>query len=346
MKRSRREPPFWHCAPLCPSRSSDRRGAGCRADASRPKAVAAEPIKDIGRSREGRKDHPRLRDPATRATAPLEITEVRAGLRLHRRRLRQDDRSRRRPARCTSSSTRTHFRRSHRQGRHGLHQRRRQSADRAHGASAACSHHQVKPGLRALHHRPGRGEEGHDRADPLGLRRRADGHRQGRLALSLPEGLLPRGQAGRAAAGRQGQAVAGRDDARPRRSGRRPGRFRARHHRSSKQKMVEIPVSGFVRPAIAVTPPIGRLRPDRAQGALAACPHRARLLDRADQGDRRREQPQGHRRAARGVQEGREYQIRVTLKPEIGKGPINGKLSHPHRQPEDAGAGGGRSRAP
>lgn len=93
------------------------------------------------------------------------------------------------------------------------------------------------------------------------------------------------------------------------------------------QKLVEIPVSGFVRPVIAVTPPSA----DFGQIELKE-PFKRSLILRAFSTEPIK--VTGVEGSLKGVdaqvdplQEGREYQIRVTLKPEMGKGPFNGKLT-------------------
>lgn len=95
-----------------------------------------------------------------------------------------------------------------------------------------------------------------------------------------------------------------------------------------KQKLVQIPVSGFVRPVVAVTPPVV----DMGQVDAKAAPIRFSLNVRSFasepikvtgiSGD-----VQGLDARIEPVTEGREYEVRVTFNPEARKGPLNGKLT-------------------
>jgi hypothetical protein len=94
-----------------------------------------------------------------------------------------------------------------------------------------------------------------------------------------------------------------------------------------KQKLVEIPISGFVRPVIAVTPPLA----DFGQIELKE-PFKRALVVRAYSSEPIKVTGvEGNLKGVvaqlEPVTEGREYQIRVTLNPELGKGPFNGKLT-------------------
>jgi hypothetical protein len=98
------------------------------------------------------------------------------------------------------------------------------------------------------------------------------------------------------------------------------------HTNHPKQKLVQIPVSGFVRPVMAVTPPVadfGKVElKDPLRRALkvrnfATEPIKITGLDQSIPGVEAQVKP---------VQDGREYEVLVTLKPELGKGPFNGKL--------------------
>lgn len=94
-----------------------------------------------------------------------------------------------------------------------------------------------------------------------------------------------------------------------------------------KQKLVQIPVSGFVRPVLAVTPPVI----DFGQ-VSAAEPARVSVNVRnfatesikvtGITGD-----VQGLEAKIEPLQEGREYTVRLTFRPEPKKGPFNGKLT-------------------
>lgn len=93
-----------------------------------------------------------------------------------------------------------------------------------------------------------------------------------------------------------------------------------------KQKLVQIPVSGFVRPVMAVTPPVV----DMGQ-VQSTSPVRFSLNVRnfatepikvtGISGDM-----QGIDAKVESLQEGREYEVQITFKPEARKGPLNGKL--------------------
>ena len=97
------------------------------------------------------------------------------------------------------------------------------------------------------------------------------------------------------------------------------------HVNHPKQKLVQIPVSGFVRPVIAVTPPVANFgnlelkEPKKAVfnvRAFSTEPIRVTSIDTGAGIDARIEP----------IQEGREYQVLITLKPEIGKGAFNHKV--------------------
>jgi hypothetical protein len=94
-----------------------------------------------------------------------------------------------------------------------------------------------------------------------------------------------------------------------------------------KQKLVTIPVSGFVRPMIAVTPAVAdfgtvELREpfDRTLNVrnFATEPIKITAVEGNVPGLKAQLAP---------VQEGREYEVRVTLSPGMAKGPFDGKLT-------------------
>jgi len=94
-----------------------------------------------------------------------------------------------------------------------------------------------------------------------------------------------------------------------------------------KQKLVEIPISGFVRPVLAVTPPtadFGKLElkePFKRTFVVRAFSTesiKVTAVEGSVKGMDAQLQP---------VKEGREYQVHVTLKPEMAKGPFSGKLT-------------------
>jgi hypothetical protein len=101
------------------------------------------------------------------------------------------------------------------------------------------------------------------------------------------------------------------------------------HTNHPKQKLVQIPVSGFVRPVIAVTPPVadfGRIElQEPLRQALnirnfATEPIKVTSVESNLKGIEATLEQLAER-------EGREYQVKLTLKPELGKGPFNGKLT-------------------
>jgi hypothetical protein len=95
---------------------------------------------------------------------------------------------------------------------------------------------------------------------------------------------------------------------------------------SEKQKLVQIPVSGFVRPIVAVTPPIANfgsitvsepLRKSLNVHSFATEPIKLTGAQSSIQGIEAQIEP---------VDDGREYEVRITVKPEIAKGKFDGKL--------------------
>ena len=93
-----------------------------------------------------------------------------------------------------------------------------------------------------------------------------------------------------------------------------------------KQKLVTIPVSGFVRPVIAVTPPVADFGQVELKEPLrrtfnvrnfATEPIKITSVEGGMPGLKTELEP---------VTEGREYQLRLTLNPGMAKGPLSGKL--------------------
>ncbi|HEY6551751.1 MAG TPA: DUF1573 domain-containing protein [Vicinamibacteria bacterium] len=96
------------------------------------------------------------------------------------------------------------------------------------------------------------------------------------------------------------------------------------HTNHPKQKLVQIPVSGFVRPVMAVTPPVvdmGQVTgKDPVKFSLNVrnfATEPIKVTGIAGEGINAKIEP---------VQEGREYQVQVTFQPDA-KGPVNGKLT-------------------
>jgi hypothetical protein len=101
------------------------------------------------------------------------------------------------------------------------------------------------------------------------------------------------------------------------------------HTNHPKQKMVQIPVSGFVRPVIAVTPPNADFGNIELKEPLkrsidirnfATEPIKVTSIDATSV-------PKGIETKLEPITEGREYQVRVVVSPGMGKGPFLGKLT-------------------
>ncbi len=99
------------------------------------------------------------------------------------------------------------------------------------------------------------------------------------------------------------------------------------HTTHPKQKVVQIPISGFVRPVMAVTPPVGDFGKFELKEPLkrslnvrnfATEPIKVTSVVPSLKGIEAQVEP---------LQDGREYNIRVTLNPSLGKGPFTGKLT-------------------
>lgn len=99
------------------------------------------------------------------------------------------------------------------------------------------------------------------------------------------------------------------------------------HTNHAKQKLVQIPVSGFVRPVLAVTPPVVDMGQVNGKEPVrfslnvrnfATEPIKVTGIAGDVQGINAKIEP---------VQEGREYQVQVTFQPNAQKGPVNGKLT-------------------
>jgi len=99
------------------------------------------------------------------------------------------------------------------------------------------------------------------------------------------------------------------------------------HTNHAKQKLVEIPVSGFVRPVLAVTPPkadFGQIDVKEPQRRVldvknfATEPIKVIGVDPPGQGIEAKVEP---------LEEGREYAVRLTVSSDKAKGPFHGKLT-------------------
>ena len=98
------------------------------------------------------------------------------------------------------------------------------------------------------------------------------------------------------------------------------------HTNHPKQKVVQIPVSGFVRPVVAATPQsmdFGQvdLKEPKKRSLnvrnFATEPIKVTGIEQTVKGVEAQFEP---------LEDGREYQVRVTLTPGMPKGPFNGKL--------------------
>lgn len=99
------------------------------------------------------------------------------------------------------------------------------------------------------------------------------------------------------------------------------------HTNHPKQKIVQIPVSGFVRPVMAVTPPVadfGRIELKEPLKRMLIVRNFAseKIIVTGIEGA-----PKGVEAKLESLEDGREYQVRLTLSPELAKGPLNGKIS-------------------
>lgn len=93
-----------------------------------------------------------------------------------------------------------------------------------------------------------------------------------------------------------------------------------------KQKLVQIPVSGFVRPVIAVTPPVVDFGSIEVKEVLRKTFNVRSFATEPIKVTGIQDDLQGIDASVEPLQDGREYQVRLTLKPELAKGPFNGKL--------------------
>lgn len=98
------------------------------------------------------------------------------------------------------------------------------------------------------------------------------------------------------------------------------------HTNSTKQKLVQIPVSGFVRPVIAVTPSVVDFGPIEIKEEMRKTFNVRSFATEPIKLTSIQDNIQGIDASYEPLQDGREYQIRLTLKPELAKGPFNGKL--------------------
>jgi hypothetical protein len=98
------------------------------------------------------------------------------------------------------------------------------------------------------------------------------------------------------------------------------------HTNHPKQKLVEIPISGFVRPIIAVTPPVadfGKVDLKEPRHFTFNVQNFATELINLTSVD---PSVKGIGAELKPVEAGRRYNVQLTLKPDLSKGPFEGKL--------------------
>lgn len=101
------------------------------------------------------------------------------------------------------------------------------------------------------------------------------------------------------------------------------------HTSHPKQKIVQIPVSGFVRPVIAVTPPVADFGKIELKGEALhkSIDIRNFATESIKVTGIEPTLPKGIETKLESLKDGREYEVKVTVSPEIAKGPFNGKLT-------------------
>lgn len=93
-----------------------------------------------------------------------------------------------------------------------------------------------------------------------------------------------------------------------------------------KQKLIQIPVSGFVRPVVAVTPPVADFGNIELKDVLSKAVNLRNFATEPIKITGVEDDLSGIDSKLEPLNEGREYQVRLTLKPELGKGPFSGVL--------------------
>ncbi len=94
-----------------------------------------------------------------------------------------------------------------------------------------------------------------------------------------------------------------------------------------KQKLVTIPISGFVRPILAVTPNVADFGQVELREPLISTLYVRNFATEPIKITGADGDLPGLKTAIEPVKEGREYNVRVTLSPGMAKGPFNGKLT-------------------
>ncbi len=98
------------------------------------------------------------------------------------------------------------------------------------------------------------------------------------------------------------------------------------HTTHPKQKLVQIPVSGFVRPVVAVTPAVADVGTVEVKQPLKRVINVRNFATEAIKVTSVEDNVNGLDISFEPLQDGREYQITLTLLPGLAKGPLNGKL--------------------
>jgi hypothetical protein len=99
------------------------------------------------------------------------------------------------------------------------------------------------------------------------------------------------------------------------------------HTSHPKQKIVQIPVSGFVRPVIAVTPPVADFGKIELKEPLRKALNIRNFATEPIKVTSIEQTVKGIDAKLESLEEGREYQVRLVLDPTLGKGPFNGKIT-------------------
>ena len=98
------------------------------------------------------------------------------------------------------------------------------------------------------------------------------------------------------------------------------------HTNHAKQKLVQIPISGFVRPVMAVTPPVADFGKVEVKEPLKRALLVRNFATESINVTKVDSDLKGIDAQLQPVTAGREYQVQLTLKPEATKGPFSGKI--------------------
>ena len=94
-----------------------------------------------------------------------------------------------------------------------------------------------------------------------------------------------------------------------------------------KQKIVQIPVTGFVRPMIAVTPPVADFGTLEIKEPTKKVINIRNFATEPIKVTGVEDSVKGIEAKLESLNEGREYQVQLTLSPELAKGAFEGKLT-------------------